>query len=210
MVKMSFKRDVKSTYGLHEVAVSKNKHENNLAHMGYPTLYQVSFFIRSTGLPLWIDKKEIYFPQKCCICGEASSILLPNIKSKKIFFLRQSDTLIKSVPHCAEHGLTKCQLIVSVIKFSDKTIQISLTGTNLDFLLETKKMNKKGDVFPPWEAFPDYEVASSAWRQGIGEYWWNTEWAPFWNSLTSAVLQEYLTKTVAPLKWIEYLTSDFG
>ena len=71
--------------------------------------------------------------------------------------------------------------MASVERWSGDAVCIGLIGLNRPFLEDARELNRQGDVFPPWRAFPDfpdYSPYTSGWRQGSGEYRWNSAWAP--------------------------------
>lgn len=84
---------------------------------------------------------------------------------------------------------------------------ITLIGMNADFLTETFDLNQKGDVIPPWQAFPKYPWGSINWREGDGEFWWENVWQAFWKGLSKTEKQDYLDRQNSPREWQLYLRS---
>jgi hypothetical protein len=203
---MNFDNQILHTFNLHKQKPSTQQENHSLTNIGYPSLYQVSFFITYENLTLWKNKKEIHFPDRCCICKNQKSELLPCYKKSISFLFNKQQLIINSVPHCREHSQQNhCQLIVSIAHWTDSVIQISLTSTNLEFIIETKKLNHPGCVIPPWVAFPEYDIYTGGWRQGNGEYWWHNVWLPFWSNMSTSERQSYLKQYSASKDWLEYL-----
>ena len=149
------------------------------------------------------------FPNTCCYCKNEKTAILPYYEQSGGLFSKKNTTVIDNIPHCDLHAREKrAKLIVSVAKWNDTVIQLSLTGVNSQFLVQTLKLNTQGDVVPPWMAFPDYNTVTSRWRQGEGEFWWNNAWRPFWDLLPPPEKQRYLTDHPAPDEWKERLNAN--
>ncbi|RZT39422.1 hypothetical protein [Cupriavidus agavae] len=52
----------------------------------------------------------------------------------------------------------------------------------------------------PWEAFPELADYGIGFLQGNIEYWWLTDWDPYWDSLTPAEQEAFMTTVPAPWK----------
>jgi hypothetical protein len=74
------------------------------------------------------------------------------------------------VPYCAEHGAVSDGLLIESGSLSAKAVWVMLTGRHEGFLQQTENANTEGDVFPPWEVFPQYDSYSGFWKQG-GQFW---------------------------------------
>ena len=112
-----------------EVNGIPSKESHNLAHLGYPTLWQQSFFLSIEGLKLWQEKQQILFPNTCCYCESEKTIELFYYEQSGGIFNKSITTVIENIPHCDLHAQDKrAKLIVSVAKWSDTAIQLSLNG----------------------------------------------------------------------------------
>jgi len=65
---------------------------------------------------------------------------------------------------------------------------------------------------PPWQAWPQIAPGelSQFLKQGATEAWFDQQWRPFWNSLSSDQRREYLGFWHASPDWREAITFHFG
>ena len=205
---MSYARQIKRTFGLKKVAGFRigrvlPDEANSLAHMGYPTLTQVSFFLTDRGLQQWQTEKTINFPKQCCVCLEPSQRFLAAYDYNLLGW-QNPTSIIESIPHCHHHSEdNQAKLLITVNAWNEATTMITIIGMNREFLIATLNLNQIGDVFPPWQAFPEYDSFSGGWRQGNGEYWMLNVWLPYWEQLSTAEKQDYINKWNAPNNWKE-------
>lgn len=63
------------------------------------------------------------------------------------------------------------------------------------------------DIAPPtpWEVFTEVDPGSLGSLQGEMAHWWNTYWAPFWNSLEKAEQIAFLDRFDCPAEWREFI-----
>lgn len=185
---------------------------SDLAHVGFPGLTVATTFLSKETKELWEQSGTLRFPARCCVCMEPATRYLPTARAHGLFFPKlRPGALTACVPHCDAHATQHhALLLVSVERWSGDAIGIGMVGLNRAFLEETRELNRQGEVFPPWRAFPDYSPYTSGWRQGSGEYWWNSAWAPFWSQLNADARRRYLERWDAPPDWVDRLTLTSG
>jgi hypothetical protein len=68
------------------------------------------------------------------------------------------------------------------------------------------------DLAPPtpWEVFREVDPESLGSLQGEMAHWWNTYWAPFWNSLEKAEQITFLGRFDCPAEWREFIEFHDG
>jgi hypothetical protein len=169
--------------------------DRSLTALGYPELFRITIFLTAAGLDLWSRERSVVFPQVCCVCGRAAHSN------------RQVDGL--SIPYCTDHEHGRVQLMVESGSLAPKAVWVTITGLNEDFLATTEALNQSGDVFPPWEVYPQYDSHSGFWKQG-GQFWLVRVFGPFWRSLDDPARAGYLARWNAPHDWRDWLTSDFS
>lgn len=59
------------------------------------------------------------------------------------------------------------------------------------------------EIEPPWVKYPGFPPGDSFWRQP-GEAWFFYIWLPYWQSLSSAAKDQYLTRWSIPDEWSKY------
>jgi len=204
---MRLERRIRRVFGLKPGPRPAPAHQSpggdgSLAHLGYPTLQQVDFFLDVPSLERWRAHRNLAFPSQCCICLQGAERYLPAYGYTGVFGMRGKAPLLEHIPHCDRHGRQdEAQLIVMLDSWSEAVCRVVLIGLSSAFLLETAKLNQVGDVPPPWRAFAGYEPHSSGWRQGNGEYWMGHVWRPFWAGLTTTERAHYLDRWAAPIEW---------
>lgn len=214
----SYERQIQRVFGLKKTLYpqrSLNDLSDNhysLKSVGYPTLTRISFFMTILGLEKWQTEKHIYFPSKCCVCLKTAQIFLPCYEYTHLWHFSKRRVLLQNVPHCFVHGKEQqAKLIATIHPLNTKaTTVVTLTGLEKDFLLETLQLNQMGDVFPPWEAFPEYMLYSENWKSNEGKYWMNKVWWPFWRALSKKEKKDYLDRYDPPIEWRIYLTCHDG
>lgn len=205
---MNYARQIKRIFGLKKVPGFRRGNllpdeDNSLAHIGYPSLTQVSFFLTDVGFKKWQTEKTISFPNQCCACSEPVQRFLAVYDYHFLGFQSQT-SIMEKIPHCHCHSKdNQAKLLVTVSAWNEATTMIAVVGRHKEFLMETRKLNQIGDVFPPWQAFPKYDSLSGGWRQGNGEYWLLNIWLPYWKQLSEQEKQNYLNKWDAPEDWKE-------
>lgn len=203
---MDYARQIKRIFGLKTASGFRlgrvlPDEANSLAHIGYPSLTQVSWFLTDHGLQKWQTEKTIYFPKQCCACSAPSQRFLA-VYGYNWLGWRNQTSIIENIPHCYHHSEdNQAKLLVTVNTQNEATTMITLIGINKEFLIETLSLNQIDDVFPPWLAFPEYDSFSGGWRQGDGEYWMLNVWLPYWEPLSETEKKHYLQKWKAPDDW---------
>jgi hypothetical protein len=198
-------RDVRLVFGLRPVdAVAPNIDApsvsdldvSSLAHLGFPGLSVAVTFLSKETTELWNESRTLRFAGACCVCREPATRYLPTVEAHGLLFPKlRPGALATCVPHCDAHATQDhALLLVSVDRWNEAATHVAIVGLNRAFIEEARDLNRQGDPFPPWRAFPDYSPETSGWRQGTGEYWWHSAWRPFWSKLTSAERQEYLRR----------------
>lgn len=209
---MNLDRQIHRVFGLEKSSGFRLKpppaeEETTLAHVGYPLLRQVDWFLPVPKFERWRADHTISFPAACCVCSrkpehDLSSYIYP----RWLGTLRRKEILTR-VPHCGNHGRgDEAQLLALVTSWSEWVCQVALIGLNEHFLSETRELNQRGDMPPPWRAFPGYEPDSSGWRQGNGEFWLLRAWSPFWAQLSELERQQYILRWDASSGWRSWLS----
>lgn len=72
-----------------------------------------------------------------------------------------------------------------------------------DVLLLNQIMQAKLDVVPPWIA-TNLTPKDFIFSQGKEEFYWNTFWLRFYESMAEQDLKQYLSQYDIPLEWEEY------
>ncbi len=142
------------------------------------------------------------------ICMHKPSVFLSAIEYSGMFGKKKIVRFIDCVPHCEKHGEKKfAQLGVVLYSCpnSSKYKSLRLISTNLEFLTETKKMNLKGDIFPPWIVYPGIDSTSGYWRQGNGEGILSEIWRPFWKNLSPTEKKDYIEKWKPNQDWMKHI-----
>ena len=170
--------------------------DRSLAAAGYPELYRVTIFFTDAGLERWERSHTVRFPRNCCVCGA------PATADSEV-------DGVGGVPHCPAHGSGPGGLIIECGALAPKAVWITLTGRHQKFLLETVEANADGDVFPPWEVFPQYDSTSGFWKQG-GQFWMTRVFRPLWTAMAENQKATYLRKWPAPKDWAEWLALDIA
>jgi hypothetical protein len=178
----------------------------SLALFGYGELQRVSFFLTADGLRLWKDSGSVLLPEACCVCERAPVTWLASEPGTGAFHDDPPRPVhLASVPHCAEHGAGgRARLLFDAGSLSDDAVWVAMTGTNAGFLRKAQELNQRGDVPPPWIAFPRQDSYSGFWKQS-GEPWMASVFRPFWEALDSRAKSEYLERWSAPDDWRELL-----
>ncbi|MDY6993187.1 MAG: hypothetical protein SVR94_11365 [Pseudomonadota bacterium] len=209
----TFEQEIQQVFGLKKIAsVTEHQclpqHQHLLKYSGYPTLSGIWWFLTLNGLKQWQTQKNIYFPNKCCVCLTQAQYFLGCYEHTGFWRLGRRNLIVDAVPHCAVHGQQRhSQLIAHHYTLRVETvIMITLIGLNAEFLIETFDLNQTGDVIPPWQAFPEYPLGSVHWRQGAGEFWWDNVWQSFWKQQGESARHTYLNRHCAPQTWRVYLT----
>lgn len=57
----------------------------------------------------------------------------------------------------------------------------------------------------PWVVFPDFNPEGLGNMQGSLQWWWDTYFQPFWESLDAPAKQAFLQPRNAPQAWLDYL-----
>jgi hypothetical protein len=175
---------------------------NNLTHLGYPELAVVSFFLRAPNLDRWQAGQGLEFPNLCCVCGQAATILLPAFIRTGPLGLGQR-RILEAVPHCPIHGQTReAKILASVNRVFPLAVNITLAGLHEPFLLETSRLNQTGDALPPWRVFPDLKPELVPFQQGDNAWWFERAWQPFWEGMTAVEKDRYLERWQAPTDWL--------
>lgn len=173
----------------------------SLSYLGYPHLYQISFFLPATIQENWQQTRQIPFPSSCCVCAKPAASQLASYV-KKSWLGEQPKPCVVNVPHCTNHADKKhARLVALCDQYSDAVARITLIGENKDFLLQTLEHNNQGDAVPPWHAFPELESVSSGWRQGDSQFWLQQYFLPFWKKLNQSEKSAYLDRWQADELW---------
>lgn len=181
---------------------------SSLAALGFPGLSSATIFLTSAGVELIERESAVLFPARCCVCGAPATQHLAPALPARLFGRLRPGPLSACVPHCDVHATGRAaRLLVTRGGWSRETTYVNVIGFDRDFLDETAQLNRRGDAFPPWRAFPDVAPESSAWRQGNAEHWWDRGWRPFWAALSAGERDGYLTRWSAPAEWRERLGS---
>ncbi len=206
---MKIERQIKRVFGMQPSPSVEGAPSNSLARIGYPLLYQVSFFIRIDGLERWRTSRRLNFPDRCCACSQPSVTELDCKRSAGLRRWITSRAGLRAVPHCAFHARDgQCKLLVESVDWTPAVVRVSLVGLDAGFLEDTRALNQESDVPPPWVAFGQADAFSSNWRQGNNEYWWRNEWLPFWHGMSAEKRQRYLERHAASDEWTEYLAKS--
>jgi hypothetical protein len=194
-----------------EAAIARREGDKSLWRIGYPSLYSIEFILTVPVWRKWKTEKEVWFPNKCCVCLAQPAIYLPVYRGVRSYGLwLKKEIVLKRAPHCEQHGQgEEAQLVVIFDEITRNAISISVIGCNQSFLDEVTELNKVGDVFPPWEAFPGSD-SITGWRQGVGEYWMIQAWWPFWRQLSSTERAAYLDRWNASEEWRDYLINVYS
>jgi hypothetical protein len=177
----------------------------SLALFGYGELQRVSFFLTADGLRLWKDSGSILLPEACCVCERAPVVWLASEPGMGPFHDGPRPVRLTSVPHCPEHGSGEtARLLFDAGSLSADAVWVAMIGTNASFLRKAQELNQRGDIPPPWTAFPGQDSYSGFWKQS-GEPWMATVFRPFWEALDSREKAEYLERWSAPDDWREWL-----
>jgi hypothetical protein len=195
-----------------DAAIAAREGDKSLWDRGYPALYSTWFFLTASVWRKWKTEKEVWLPNKCCVCLAPPAFYLPVYREARIFGLRhKKEIVLNRAPHCEQHGQRdEAQLVVIFEEMTRSAVEIGVIGINQSFLDEVTTLNKVGDEFPPWEAFPEYDSFTPAWRQGAGEYWMHDAWWPFWEQLSWTERAAYLDRWDASEDWREYLTTVYS
>lgn len=180
----------------------------SLAYIGFPALSVATTFLSMETAEQWEQSHTLRFPSRCCVCMEPATTYLPTATAHGLVFPKlRPGPLAACVPHCDAHAMQgHALLLVSVERWNDAVTRVGMVGLERTFIEEAHELNRRGDAFPPWRAFPTYSPETSGWRQGTGEYWWNAAWTPFWSRLSAADKQRYIERWNAPLDWVDRLT----
>lgn len=183
---------------------------SSLAHVGFPALSATTVFLSRERLEEWEQRRVLSFPPVCCACHEPALELLPTVMVRGLLVpTLEPGPIGACVPHCVRHAQKGHALLLGRFdSWSRETTHLTLVGFSAPFLAAAHELNREGDTFPPWKAFPDMDPESSGWRQGNGEYWWHSAWAPFWEQLDDGAKRAYLGRWRAPHDWIARLTRD--
>jgi hypothetical protein len=178
----------------------------SMAAFGFPALHATTMFLAVDAVTSLEGRGEIEFPPTCCVCEAPVARRLPTCSFGGLVarWLRapRPGPLAACVPHCAAHADGRCaRLLVRRQGWSLETTALSFVGWNDRFLSEVVAINRRGEAFSPWRAFPAMSAESSGWRQGNGEHWWRQCWEPFWRGLDRAAALDYLDRWHAPDEW---------
>ena len=187
-------------------AASTEASVTSMAAFGFPALHATALFLAVDAVASLESRGEIELPPVCCVCESPATQRLPTclFGGRVARWLRtpRPGPLAACVPHCPAHADGRCaRLLVRRSGWSRETIALSFVGWNDRFLSEVVALNRRGEVFPPWRAFPAISAESSGWRQGNGERWWQQAWEPFWRGLGRAGALDYLDRWHAPDEW---------
>lgn len=85
-------------------------------------------------------------------------------------------------------------------KFQGKLV--TLITNNVELISDLQSLGITPGA--PWISFPEIDPDGLGSRQGDFEYWWDSFWLPFWNTLTACEKARYLHMNNAPPGWVEY------
>lgn len=174
--------------------------DGTLGYMGYPQLFQRNIFFNANQRKSWNQQRRLELPTSCCVCDEPSKVELPCIQSGS--WWQRSKLMLVDVPHCETHATgSNARLIALPIAIGQQIVALRIIAQSQAFLAQIESFARQGAPPPPWEIFPGYPRDSSGWRQGDGEFWWNEIWAPYWNPLSKAQREAYLTNFPPPEDW---------
>lgn len=172
----------------------------------YPSLFFVKIYLTADVMEVWKKERRILFPKKCCVCFDDMDFTLSSYQSIRFSGGQKTKSVLNAVPHCGHHGREgSCQLVVDVETENDFLTSILLCGRNAEFLEATVLINKVGDTFPPWKAFPHRANLVHGWNQGLEEIWWDYVWDPFWRGTGEMNRVIYLAKWSPSKEWREQL-----
>ncbi len=191
-----------------DAAVSINNFDSvdNLAYLGFPNLYQISLFISDPIKIKQLANNRLNCPDICCQCGKVPVEYFATHHRHGL--LGASKKNGPAMPYYQQHRPVKLSnILVLSTALSDWIVKVVVVGPYSKFLFTLLEMNRELSCHPPWRVFPDIACDSSAWRQGEIGQWYDTEWIPFWESLTGDEKRHFLEEKNASADWISRLNT---
>jgi hypothetical protein len=169
-------------------------------------VYDCKLHMRGCFFDMWINQKQLNFPSICCVCGDPAS----TTRDVPAAYVLPTSCEIRAVPHCADCiKLRRVPFIAICVPLCGtvETSVIVLYSRSKQFLTDVISLNRSGDVFPPWIAFPDSNPISNLWGQGNSEYWMYNVWTPFLATMPEPECMAYFDRWNAPEEWREWVTA---
>lgn len=174
-----------------------------LTHLGLPRLFTQRVVPSPAARQRWETERFVQFPARCTLCERAPERFSSLYRSRGL--LRTAEPVLMScIPQCAEHAAFG-PLLWFGVTILGRDVAWELVGARPAFLVSTAELNAATERMPPWLAFPEYGPDAGGWRQGAGEFWRNTCWAPYWAALDPGARHAYLQRWPAPEGWRQAL-----